>query len=69
MALSFTLDHLIKGLKYVFLILFFSCLGAAIGYGLQNKWMIFLFVNVSTGGSLLAVSFTSLRYFRSIKNV
>lgn len=69
MAMSFNNGYLSKWFKYSFYVLFISCIAAGIGYSLQIKWMIFLFVNVGTGGSLLAVSFTSVKYFKVLWKV
>lgn len=66
-ALSFSNNLLNKWLRIFFYFLFISCFLAGFGYCFQIKWIIFLFVNVATGGGLLAISFFSVKYFKYLR--
>jgi hypothetical protein len=53
-----------RSILIYFLILGISCTLAGLGYAFQIVWLTFLFVNIGVGGSLFAISLTTVKFFR-----
>jgi len=52
-----------KDLKINFFINSISCFLACISYLIQDESLLFLFINIFVGGSLIVISISSIKYF------